>query len=74
VLEQVETMTSEAANCLLKLLEEPNQGVSFILLTTQPYALLPTVISRCQILTFRALSTVEITRGLKQNLNPLSRW
>jgi DNA polymerase-3 subunit delta' len=31
LLELVETMTSEAANCLLKLLEEPNQGVSFIL-------------------------------------------
>jgi len=70
LLEQVETMTSEAANCLLKLLEEPNQEVSFILLSTQPYALLPTVVSRCQILSFRALSTAEITRGLKQTLNP----
>lgn len=69
LLEQAETMTSEAANCLLKLLEEPNQGVSFILLSTQPYALLPTVVSRCQILSFRALSTAEITRGLKQTLN-----
>ncbi|HCJ79511.1 MAG TPA: DNA polymerase III subunit delta' [Desulfotomaculum sp.] len=70
LLEQVETMTPEAANCLLKLLEEPNQEISFILLSTQPHALLSTVVSRCQILSFRALSTAEITRGLKQTLNP----
>lgn len=69
LLEQAETMTPEAANCLLKLLEEPNKEVIFILLSARPNVLLPTVVSRCQILSFRALSPVEITRGLKQTLN-----
>ncbi len=41
-------MQPEAANALLKNLEEPDDHTLFILLTTAPHKLLPTIISRCQ--------------------------
>lgn len=45
---QPETMRVETANKLLKLLEEPPKGVIFIMVSHQPQALLPTIISRLQ--------------------------
>jgi len=41
-------MTDQAANALLKTLEEPPSGTLLILLTDEPQALLPTISSRCQ--------------------------
>ena len=49
ILTQAEKMTIEAANNLLKLLEEPPEKTVFILITEQPEQLLPTVLSRCQL-------------------------
>ncbi|MCG0277355.1 MAG: hypothetical protein L5656_02300 [Thermanaeromonas sp.] len=49
VLSRVEDLTLEAANCLLKILEEPPPGVYFFLLAAQPDAVLPTIRSRCQV-------------------------
>ena len=46
----------EAANALLKTLEEPRRGVHFILLSARPDRLLPTIRSRCQRLSFKRLS------------------
>ncbi len=43
-----ETMTVEAANSLLKLLEEPSGQAVIMLLSTSPSMLLPTIVSRCQ--------------------------
>lgn len=48
ILEQAETMTLEAANSLLRILEDPPGGATFILLTAQPQQMLPTILSRCQ--------------------------
>lgn len=48
VLVSAERMNNEAANKLLKTLEEPPPQSIFLLLTDQPEALLPTVVSRCQ--------------------------
>lgn len=48
VLVSAERMNNEAANKLLKTLEEPPPRSIFLLLTDQPEALLPTIISRCQ--------------------------
>lgn len=45
---EAEQMTAEAANCLLKTLEEPPQRVVWILTTVDAGRLLPTVVSRCQ--------------------------
>ena len=48
----VEAMTTEAANALLKMLEEPPAGTVFLLVTNQVGALLPTILSRCGKLAF----------------------
>ena len=50
VLEEADKLTPEAANALLKLLEEPPGDVLFLLLARNPGALPPTVLSRCQCL------------------------
>ena len=46
---------AEAANAILKTLEEPKRGVHFVLLSERPERLLPTIRSRCQRLRFRRL-------------------
>lgn len=48
IIDDAELMSVEAANCILKTLEEPPSHVVIILLTTQENLLLPTVVSRCQ--------------------------
>jgi DNA polymerase-3 subunit delta' len=55
VIEHVDKMTVQAANSLLKFLEEPPKGVVAILLTENSHALLPTILSRCQIIPFTPL-------------------
>lgn len=64
VITEIERMRKEAANAFLKLLEEPPQGVMFILTTDNPNMLLPTIISRCQLIKTAPLSAEEITEGL----------
>jgi len=59
-----EKMTEEAANSLLKLLEEPPQSTVFILLTTLPAAILPTILSRCVEVRFLSLLPAVIKRLL----------
>ena len=55
-----ETLAEAAANALLKTLEEPRQA-HLILLATDSALLLSTIISRCQVLPFRRLSTAQVT-------------
>jgi DNA polymerase-3 subunit delta' len=55
VLDKVETMSPEAANALLKVLEEPNSSLVFVLITTSRAKILPTIASRCQALRFGPL-------------------
>ena len=52
ILTQAESMSVEAANTLLKLLEEPVPGTVLILLTDMPDQLLGTILSRCQLYQF----------------------
>lgn len=59
-------MNREAANALLKVLEEPPAGTFFILTTSQPSELLPTVLSRCQLVRFRPLSKETVVRCLME--------
>lgn len=61
----VERMQDEAANALLKILEEPPPGRIFILTTQQIEGLLPTVISRCRVLHFSAVPHQELLPLLK---------
>ncbi|MBI3944501.1 MAG: DNA polymerase III subunit delta' [Armatimonadetes bacterium] len=48
-----QAMTEESANCILKTLEEPPPGVTLILVTESLSQLLPTIVSRCQLLRLR---------------------
>jgi len=52
ILNNAEKISLEAANTLLKLLEEPVEGTVLILISQQPEQLLPTIISRCQLFCF----------------------
>ena len=47
ICDEIQCLTSIAQNALLKILEEPPEGVVFLLLTTDPQRLLPTIINRC---------------------------
>lgn len=56
VITDCENMTSKAANSLLKFIEEPSENTLGIFISTQPTRLLPTIVSRCQQVSFRPLS------------------
>ncbi len=56
IIDEVHMLTTEASNALLKTLEEPPPQAVFILATTEPHKLLPTILSRCQRFDFRKLS------------------
>ena len=49
-------MNAAAQNCLLKTLEEPPERTVFFLITDQPAALLPTIVSRCRVVRFHPLT------------------
>ncbi|HXK58626.1 MAG TPA: DNA polymerase III subunit delta' [Acidobacteriota bacterium] len=65
VIDQAEKMTEEAANSLLKTLEEPPPTSHLLLITAFPQRLLPTIRSRCQSFRFRSLSRKEINDYLQ---------
>lgn len=64
VLADVDLMHTSGSNAVLKLLEEPPPRTVFILTTTRPHRLLPTIVSRCQQVRFDKLSAEEIVGGL----------
>jgi DNA polymerase-3 subunit gamma/tau len=59
-------LTEEASNALLKTLEEPPEGVIFVMATTQPEDLVETIKSRSQHFHFRALTFAEISGALER--------
>jgi DNA polymerase-3 subunit delta' len=61
---EAESFNTEAANAFLKTLEEPPAHVHFLLITDRPEQLQPTVVSRCQIVTFSPVSTPALTADL----------
>lgn len=65
IIDEVHMLTTEAFNALLKTLEEPPSHVIFILATTEPHKLLPTIISRCQRFSFRRMSFEIIVERLR---------
>ncbi len=68
IIDQAETMTEEAANCILKTLEEPPETSRIILISSFPHRLLPTIRSRCQAFPFHPLGREEILRYLEDHL------
>jgi DNA polymerase-3 subunit delta' len=64
IVDAAEEMTIEAANAILKLLEEPPRGVTFLIVSHQPMRLLPTVRSRCRRLALAPLGPPDLARAL----------
>lgn len=66
IIDEAHMLTAEACNALLKTLEEPPAHVVFILATTEPQKILPTIHSRCQRFDFRPITQVEIVEHLQK--------
>lgn len=66
LIDKAEMLTAAASNCLLKTLEEPSGQAVLILITVSPQALLPTIVSRCQLIKFLPVSEKEMKKGLLQ--------
>jgi DNA polymerase-3 subunit delta' len=66
VIHPAEAMNVNAANALLKNLEEPPQGLLFILVSHKPQQLLPTILSRCLSFALSAPGTASATRWLAE--------
>lgn len=64
IVKEAEKMNEEAGNSLLKILEEPPSFSHIFLITSNPFLILPTIKSRCQILNFSPISKGEIEKTL----------
>lgn len=62
-------LNTEASNKILKILEEPPAKTIFILIAENEKALLQTILSRCQLLRFNALNSIEIEQALLATQN-----
>jgi DNA polymerase-3 subunit delta' len=69
IIDRAELLSTEAANRLLKTLEEPPRNVVFVLLTTNVDRLPATVVSRCRQLSLYPLSSPEVAAALKERWN-----
>ncbi|VAX30258.1 DNA polymerase III delta prime subunit [hydrothermal vent metagenome] len=67
VIDGAETMNPQAANTLLKTLEEPPSSTILILIASNPHQLLPTIVSRCQGIQFHLLPTEAVRQILRQS-------
>ncbi|WP_323703441.1 DNA polymerase III subunit gamma/tau [Mammaliicoccus sp. Dog046] len=64
IIDEVHMLTTGAFNALLKTLEEPPSHAIFILATTEPHKIPPTIISRCQRFDFKAIHSGDIESRL----------
>jgi DNA polymerase III subunit delta' len=67
IINEADAAGADAQSALLKTLEEPPSASLFILISSIPDALLPTVLSRCPRLRFGPLTAAEVARVLKQD-------
>ncbi len=74
ILHEVDRMHVTAANVFLKTLEEPPANTTLLLLTTRPYALLPTIRSRVLIFRFPASGTPIAAEGWPAWLDDYRAW
>lgn len=73
VIEEAQTLSKKAANALLKGLEEPKEKTILILITSDIRSVIPTVLSRCQIIRFFPVSSEEIHSCLLNKGAPLNK-
>ena len=69
IIDEVHMLTTGAFNALLKTLEEPPDNVIFVLATTEPHKVIPTIMSRCQRFDFSLISEKEIEKHLENICN-----
>ncbi|MCR4632505.1 MAG: DNA polymerase III subunit gamma/tau [Erysipelotrichaceae bacterium] len=69
IIDEVHMLSTAAFNALLKTLEEPPAHVIFILATTDPQKVIPTVLSRCQRYNFSKISVYEIKKRMMEILD-----
>ncbi len=69
IIDEVHMLSTAAFNALLKTLEEPPAHVIFILATTDPQKVIPTVLSRCQRYNFSKINSYEIKKRTCEILN-----
>ncbi|TFB08911.1 DNA polymerase III subunit delta', partial [Candidatus Atribacteria bacterium MT.SAG.1] len=73
IIDQAEKMTLEASNCLLKTIEEPPCYAIIILICSKIDPILPTIVSRCQIINFGLITSFKIKELLLNKLNNLEK-
>ena len=66
IIDEVHMLSNSAFNALLKTLEEPPEYMVFILATTEPQKLLPTILSRCQRFDFGRIPEKDIVSRLRE--------
>lgn len=66
IIDRAEQLRANTANALLKTLEEPPEGVMFILLGTSADVMLPTIVSRCQCVPFRLVSPAVAAQAVSR--------
>ncbi len=66
IIDEVHMLTQEAFNALLKTLEEPPSHVVFILCTTEPHKVPPTILSRCLQIQFKKATEEELVRSFER--------
>jgi DNA polymerase III subunit gamma/tau len=64
IIDEAQRLSREAFDALLKVFEEPPPGVRFVLATTEPHKMPPTIVGRCQRFDFRRLSTEDLAAHL----------
>ncbi|MDW8268455.1 MAG: DNA polymerase III subunit delta' C-terminal domain-containing protein, partial [Anaerolineae bacterium] len=67
ILCEFDRATAAAANALLKTLEEPSATTRLLLTSSRPAGLLPTIVSRCQVLNLRPVPTATIAAALQDD-------
>lgn len=67
IIDSADEMNRNAANALLKFLEEPPAATIFLLISHSPSGLLPTIRSRCRMLDFRPLGAEDLARALSDS-------
>ena len=65
IIDEVHMMSTGSFNALLKTLEEPPAHIVFVLATTEPHKILPTIISRCQRFDFKKVENHDIISRLE---------
>ncbi|MDY6820741.1 MAG: DNA polymerase III subunit gamma/tau [Deferribacterota bacterium] len=69
IIDEVHMLTEPAFNALLKILEEPPRHILFILATTNQYRIPETIISRCQVYSFKKVATENMKELIAKILN-----